>query len=1107
LTTPEPGFPVSVTPRHRAAAHTLTLPAEWPLWRQYVLALAFMAAALVGRWLVEAELGQRGLFLTYFACLLPLALLVRPGPFLMAAVVGFTSAWLVFIPPRMSLAIHESTEGVLLAIFGLTLATTVLTSWLSHRGRAQRQRDRNALRKSEQRLRLLTDAAPALISNIGRDMRFRMNNKAYETWFGRTGDDFHGKHLREVLGSAAFERVRPYAEAALSGRHAEFEMELPYRNGETRFVQGHYVPEIEQDGAITGFYALVTDISARNRAEQEVLRRNEQFEALLKAVPVGIYLVDADFRIQLVNPMAEPVFGQFDGGVVGRDFGEVVHMIWPAAYADEVVRIFRHTLETGEPYHRPELAETRIDLGLIEYYEWHVARIMLPDGRYGVVCYFRDVSEQVNARLAISRSEARYRALFESIDEGFCILQVIFDAADQPIDYRYLETNPAFVKQTGLNNAVGRTIRQLVPDIEPSWIRIYGKVALTGEPTRLEEHARSMGRWFDVYAFRVGEAAERRVAVLFTDITQRKQAQESMARQLRDHKRLQAISSRLIPADDVRTLYAELVDAAVELTQANRGTIQSIDRETGELCLLEARGIPEPLRNIAARVPPDAPTSCAEALRQRQRVIVDYLADERIAGTPAARAHIEAGIRVAQSTPLVTRAGRLVGMISTHWDQPHEIPQRALYLLDVLARQSADLIERAQAEETLREADRRKDEFLATLAHELRNPLAGIRMASAVIDCMPEDTARVTEMTTIIERQTVQLVRLIDDLLDVSRISRGKMTLRQSRIDVCVLVRQLVADLRGACEAKGLVAAAEVPPQPVMIDGDPVRIAQVVNNLLQNACEFTPSGGSIRVTVAQSDGEVAISVADTGIGMSPQYLRQVFEMFAQADQPPSHRAGGLGIGLSLAKSIVEMHGGQIEAHSEGPGKGCEFRVRLRAAERDASDGESDADRDDGTAPARRPAGLRILVADDNSDALQALALMLRMKGYEVLTASDGVDAFRKAKERAPDVALLDIGMPGLDGHEVARRIRQQPWGKDLLLVALTGWGQDRDRDQAHEAGFDLHQTKPVDADTLDELIGTWGQQEIGVRDAFRMGEKLGSEKLGSEKLGSETNFG
>jgi signal transduction histidine kinase len=381
-----------------------------------------------------------------------------------------------------------------------------------------------------------------------------------------------------------------------------------------------------------------------------------------------------------------------------------------------------------------------------------------------------------------------------------------------------------------------------------------------------------------------------------------------------------------------------------------------------------------------------------------------------------------------------------------------------------------DITEDRRAQEALEEADRRKDEFLATLAHELRNPLSAIRTAMRTAEAADGDPALVDEMTEIIDRQSSHLERLIDDLMDVSRISLGKVKLERKRVDLTGIVRQVLADPLDACETKGVGSSAVVPDRPIMIDADPVRVAQVLNNLRHNACKFTPEGGKVRVTVGRDGEEAVVSVSDTGLGLTPEQASGIFDMFTQFEGPMGGGTEGLGIGLSLAKSILELHGGTIEAKSEGPGKGSEFLVRLPLADPEAQDAEGADEDEDVGQPARQSVGQRIVVAEDNSDALYVMAVMLRMKGHEVETAADGAEALEKVRAHRPDVALLDIGMPGLDGYEVARGIRREPWGGEMLLVAMTGWGRDEDKRLAEEAGFDMHLTKPVHVEELEEIL-------------------------------------
>jgi PAS domain S-box-containing protein len=512
-----------------------------------------------------------------------------------------------------------------------------------------------------------------------------------------------------------------------------------------------------------------------------------------------------------------------------------------------------------------------------------------------------DITQRKQAEEALRKSEERYRTIFESIDEGFCVLEVIFEPAGRAVDYRFLEVNPAFAKHTGLQDAQHRRARELVPDLDDHWFEIYGGVARTGEPVRFEQESRPMGRWFDVYATRMGGPGSAKVALLFNDITDRKRAQE-----------------------DLRRLAAELA-----------------------------------------------------------------------------------------------------------------------------------------------ESDRRKTEFLATLAHELRNPLAPIsnglqlmRLAAS----KPEAQEKAREM---MERQLRQLVRLVDDLLDVARITSGKVELKKERIALQSALTAAVESSMPAITAAGHSLSVQVPDVPLEVIADPVRLCQVVSNLLNNAAKYTPAGGRITLSARQEAAQAVVCVEDTGNGIAAEALPHVFEMFTQSGRDRSRSQGGLGIGLALVRRLVELHGGSVSADSAGPGLGSRFALRLPLAARTSAEGPAFA----GEAAAQHAASqLRVLVVDDNVDAAESLAALLDLAGHATRVAHDGDQALRTAHEFRPEVVFLDIGMPGKDGYEVARALRGTPETQQAVLVALTGWGAKDDRARTRSAGFDHHLTKPAGLAAVEGLL-------------------------------------
>jgi PAS domain S-box-containing protein len=397
-------------------------------------------------------------------------------------------------------------------------------------------------------------------------------------------------------------------------------------------------------------------------------------------------------------------------------------------------------------------------------------------------------------------------------------------------------------------------------------------------------------------------------------------------------------------------------------------------------------------------------------------------------------------------TPRLRSDGRLIHYVGSSFDI-NEIKENIAEL---------DL-----AHEALREADRRKDEFLAVLSHELRNPLNPVRNAAAVLR-LSSDRSQVVWAAEVIDRQSRQLARLLDDLLDAARITQGKLELRKQRVALSAIVAMAVETTRSLFEANEQKLDITLPADPIYLDADTSRMSQVLGNILNNAAKYTDRRGRVGLTASRKDGKVAISVKDSGSGIAAADLPHVFDLFMQARAHSARAAGGMGIGLALVKVLVEMHGGTVEARSEGPGKGSEFIITLPAYA-----GLQTSSMEPGALSfpaAARP--LKVLIADDVADSVQSMAMVLRALNHDVHVAHDGSEALEVARKVQPDVAVLDIGMPGLTGYEVATRLRLHPWGKRMTLIALTGWGQNRDLMLAKQAGFDHHMTKPADSALL-----------------------------------------
>ena len=652
----------------------------------------------------------------------------------------------------------------------------------------------------------------------------------------------------------------------------------------------------------------------------------------------------------------------------------------------------------------------------------------------------RDLTSRVWTRLehirtdeVLRESEARYRTLFNSIDEGFCVIEMIFDERERPVDYRFLEVNPTFERQSGMQDVIGKRVSEFLPNLEPHWYEMYGKVALTGEAVRVMDEVKGLGLWIDIYACKFGAPESRKVAVVFNDITDRRKAEESLRL---SEERFRALFDRgpiAMYSCDTTGIIRQFNPSAVELwgQQPKKGDSDEQFRSAFKFFLPSGERI---LHHD---------TLMSQVLRGE---LSSAQNKEMVVERPD-------GVRLTVITnivPLFNDRGDITGAMNCFYD----ITERSR-LEQKTQEQAAALID----------LDRRKDEFLAMLSHELRNPLAPISNAVHILRLSKNEDPVQQQARGIIERQVGQLKYLVDDLLEISRATTGRVQLRQERVLVSGIVERAIETAQPLIKQRRHELTITLPLHQVWLYADAARMEQVIVNLLTNAAKYTDEGGKIGLTVVQEGNTVVLRVRDSGIGIAPELLPHIFDLFTQADRSLDRSQGGLGIGLSLVQRLVELHGGTVKAFSD-VGKGSEFLVRLPAAP--ASEGTPTLAGMD-TAPAPR-ARRRVLIVDDNVDTAQSLALLLIASGHDVRMAHDGPAAVEAAVDFQPDVALLDIGLPGFDGYTAAQRMREHMLLSHAVFVAVTGYGQAEDRQRALAAGFNHHLVKPVNFDEVQKIL-------------------------------------
>ncbi len=634
----------------------------------------------------------------------------------------------------------------------------------------------------------------------------------------------------------------------------------------------------------------------------------------------------------------------------------------------------------------------------------------------------REIAEHRRTEEALRDSEARKAAVLEAALDAIITMDH---------DGKVVEFNPAAERMFGYRrgDVMGREMAEFIipPSQRESHRQGLARYLVTGERSILDRRLEMPARRSDGTEFPVELAITRLVKSgppVFTahvrDITERRRAEETLQAK---EAELELIASRT-------PLLLTRCSKDQRFVYVNRACAEFLGRRQEEI-------IGRPIADIVGEEAFAAIAPNIERVLRGEEVEFEM---------EVPYAHPGRRFMRVSYTPDRDERGQVIGWVAS----------------------ISDVTDRKLAETALREADRRKDEFLATLAHELRNPLAPVRNATEILRLKSPPTPELQWARDVIDRQMQQMTRLIDDLMDVSRITRDRLELRKERVELARVIQGAVETSRALIDGSDHELTVALPADPVYLDADIMRLAQVFSNLINNAAKYSGRGSPISLTAERRGADVLVSVRDEGIGIPQEMLPRIFEMFTQVDRSLERTQGGLGIGLTLVKRLVEMHGGSIEARSGGPGKGSEFIVRLPIPISHPAQESQPMHVEATNAPAR----CRILVVDDNNDSATSLGMMLSILGYETRTAFDGIAGLEAAAEYRPDVALLDIGMPRMNGYDVARRIREEPWGTDVVLIAVTGWSQAEDKQRTLEAGFDGHLVKPVDPSVLASLLAS-----------------------------------
>jgi PAS domain S-box-containing protein len=996
----------------------------------YGTAFIALAAAILLRYALDSWMGDRLPLVTLFGAVAAAVWIGGIRPATVVALLGYFACNYLFIEPRTLFALAGPGDVIGLVAYLFTCSLIIVF------GEATRRAHRRAVQGREVLHVTLRSIGDAVITT---DVTGRVTsmNPAAESLTGWTQGDAAGQPLdtvfrilnettRQPVDNPAFRALRSGVVVGLANHTV-----LIQKDGGECAIDDSAAPIVDGHGDVSGCVLIFRDVTAQRQIERDKAR---QFMAarllgsIVESSEDAIISKSLDGIIQTWNAAAERLFGH----PAERAVGHHISLVIPPERLGEEDQIIA-SLKAGQRIEHFETERLRND-GRRLLVSLTISPIKDDEGRViGASKIVRDVTRQRQA-------EQRERQLLGDAAAANAKFHAFFDqgalfAAITDVHGTVLETNRFSCEDCGYTREqiVGTPFWQgpwwaFSPPLSQQ-VAAAAAQAATGQVVRAE------------IAYRLADGSER-----IADFT------------------IQPISD-----DTGRVLF--LAPTGIDITDRKRAEadrekfVTLIENSTDFIGISDLDGIPLFVNRAGLEM-----VGLDDIEQARQTPVASFFFPE------------DQSRVVDEFFPLVSRQGH--GEIEIRFrhfktGEARWMAYKVLTLPDAGGRTiayatvSQDVTERRQMEDNLRrlardlsEADRRKNEFLAMLAHELRNPLAPISNAARALR-MDSGDAALQSASEMLERQVGQMARLVDDLLDMSRITRGRIELRKERVELAPIVHQAVETVRAQYRSMNRDLTVTLPPQPLQLDADPARLAQVIGNLLNNACKFTDPGGKVSLHVEEEDRLAIIHVRDNGIGIAAENLPRLFEMFTQVDSSLERSRDGLGIGLTLVKTLVEMHGGDVAVRSEGLGRGSEFTVRLPLATVPSVAAPASIAGKTGPIIPRR-----ILIVDDSEDGAGSLAMLLELAGHQTHQAHDGVSALEAAGRIRPDVVLLDIGLPRMSGYEVCRRIRKEPWGQDVVLVALTGWGQEEDRQQSRDAGFDAHMVKPVDHDALERFLAS-----------------------------------